>query len=89
MDLKDATRMILTESAAHPDLLRVASSTYDELSTGRQASHTDLTWMLREAGRKGLFPTLTQKHGTDGFNDMVMVLGREIDRQAPVHHRSR
>ncbi|MBC6457192.1 hypothetical protein [Actinomadura sp. HBU206391] len=87
MNLNDATRMILAESAAFPKLLRVTRDAYDELAAGRQVHHTTLNWMVREASRKDLYGVLIQKHGTGTFNDMITVLCREIDRQAPVPSR--
>lgn len=84
MDLMYATRMILAEVEAFPELTGVAREARDELAAGRQVHHTALSWMIREAARKGLYGALIQKHGTDAFHDMVTVVCREIDRQAPV-----
>jgi hypothetical protein len=88
MDLKQATHMILTESAAHPDLLRMARSAYDDLAVGREVHYTTLSALLYESSGKALFDPIRQKYGERAFNDMVLVLGREIDRQAPVVRRS-
>jgi hypothetical protein len=88
MDLMQATRMILTESAPHPDLLRMARSAYDELAAGREVHHTVLSALLWEASGKAVFRLIRRKYGESAFNDMVVVLGREIDRQAPVVRRS-
>ncbi|HEX2316058.1 MAG TPA: hypothetical protein VHJ17_20115 [Thermomonospora sp.] len=87
MDLTDATRMIMAESAAFPELMRVTRDAHDTLAAGRRVHHTALSWMLREASRKDLYGVLIQKHGTGTFEDMVTVLCREIDRQAPVPSR--
>lgn len=87
MELSDATRMILAESAAFPELMRVSRDAYSESAAGRRVHHTALSWMLREASRKDLYGALIQKYGTDAFHDMVTVLCREIDRQAPVPSR--
>ena len=37
MDLQDATLMILTESAAHPEVARLARFAYDTLAAGGEA----------------------------------------------------
>ncbi|MEV4252241.1 hypothetical protein AB0J52_03615 [Spirillospora sp. NPDC049652] len=87
MLLKDATRMILSESADHPELMRLSRRAHDELADGRPVPHTALSEILRMAARKNLFPALRQRHGVPVFEDMVMTLGREIDRQAPVVRR--
>lgn len=87
MNLTDATRIIMTESAAFPELMRVTRDTHDELAAGRQVHYTALNWVVREACRKDLYGVLIQKHGKDAFEDMITVLCREIDRQAPVPGR--
>jgi hypothetical protein len=84
MNLTDATRMIMAESAPAPELMRVTRGTYDELSAGHQVHYATLSWMIREASRKNLYGVLIHKYGKDAFEDMVTVLCREIDRQAPV-----
>jgi hypothetical protein len=89
MDLMDATRIFLSESAAEPDVLRMAQSIYDELWLGHGVSHTDLSAMLGKASEKDLLRPLRQKYGDDTFNDMIMVIAREIDRQRPVPDRPR
>jgi hypothetical protein len=38
--------------------------------------------MHREAGLDGVFNVLTQKYGAGTVRDMILVLEREIDRQA-------
>ncbi|MFD0683919.1 hypothetical protein [Actinomadura fibrosa] len=87
MNLTIATRMILAESAAFPKLMRVARDAYDKFTAGQQVDHRTLSWMVREASRKGLYGVLIQKHGAGVFDDMITVLCREIDRQAPVLSR--
>lgn len=87
MDLTDAARMIMAESAGSPELMRVTRDSYDELAAGRPVHHATLSWMIREASRKDLYGALIQKHGMDAFEEMVVVLCKEIDRQAPVPSR--
>jgi hypothetical protein len=87
MELRDAARMILSESAGHPELLRVTREAHDRLSRGERVAHTDLHWVLKEAARKNVYPALRARYGVPAFDEMVLVLGREIDRQAPVPSR--
>lgn len=87
MNLTDATRMILAESAALPDLMRVTRHAYGELSTGRQVPRSTLRWVLREAGLAGVFDVLKHKHGVNVVKDMILVLDREAGRPAPVGSR--
>ena len=89
MELADATRMVLSESAAHPELLRLARHSHEELSQGRPVRHEVLSEMLREAARKDVYPALVARYGRPAFDAMVMSLGREIDRPAPVPVRAR
>lgn len=89
MELADATRMILSESAAHPELLRLTRHSHEELAQGRPVPYATLSEMLREAARKDVYPALHARYGKAAFDDMVLTLGREIDRQAPVPMRSR
>ena len=81
MNLSDTSRMILAESVVLPDLMKVTTYAYDELSSGRQVPPTTLKWMLREAGLAGVFNVLAQKYGLDTVKDMILGLSREIDRQ--------
>lgn len=87
MELRDATRMILSESAGHPELLRVSRQAHDALAAGRPVPYTELSWMLKEAARKNVYPAVRARYGADAFDGMVVALGREIDRQAPVVRR--
>lgn len=89
MDLMHAIRIFLSESAAEPDVLRIAQSIHDELWLSHQVSHSQLSALLGRASERGLFRPIRQKYGEDTFNDMIMVIGREIDRQAPVPDRPR
>jgi hypothetical protein len=89
MDLMDATRIFLVESAAQPEVMRIAQSIHDQLQFGQQVSHTQLSDMLGKASEKGLFAPIVQKYGEATWNDMIMVIGREIDWQRPVPARPR
>ncbi|XVQ11817.1 hypothetical protein ACQP1W_04295 [Spirillospora sp. CA-255316] len=84
MDLRDAAGMFLAESAPHPELLRLSRHAYDEFAAGRAVDHTVLSEILREGARKDLYGVLKHKYGEQAFEDMIMTLGREIDRLAPV-----
>ncbi|WP_433179195.1 hypothetical protein [Actinoallomurus sp. CA-150999] len=93
MDLKEASYMVLSESAPYQELRSVAQAAYDDFSTGREVPYIALTGMLTEASRKGVLGKLKQRYGYDTFCDMVFVLARETDRQrtiagkAPVRSR--
>jgi hypothetical protein len=65
----------------------VTRQAHDELAAGRRVEHTELSWMLREAARKNVYPALRSRYGVAAFDEMVLVMGREIDRRAPVVRR--
>jgi hypothetical protein len=46
MDLKDATLMILAESAGYPEVARLAQSAYDALAEGDEVAHWVLSDMI-------------------------------------------
>lgn len=77
----------MAEAAPFPELMRVTRNAHGELATGRPVHHQTLGWMVREASRKDLYGVLIRKHGKNAFDEMVTVLCREIDRQAPVPAR--
>lgn len=87
MDLISAARIFVSESAAEPDVLRIAQSVHDQLWLGQQVPYQQLSHLLGRASERDLFAPIRQKYGEDMFNDMIMVIGREIDRQAPVPRR--
>jgi hypothetical protein len=84
MDLKDATHMVLMESTPHTDLRRVTQAIYDDFAVGQEVPYVALIGMINEASRKGVLRTLKHKHSDDAFNDMVVVLLREADRQRTI-----
>jgi hypothetical protein len=84
MDLKEASYMVLSESAPYAELRSVAQAAYDDFSAGREVPYVALKGILTEASRKGVLGKLKQRYGYDTFCDMVIVLGRETDRQRTI-----
>jgi hypothetical protein len=87
MDLKDATLMILSESAAHPGLAKLAQSAYDQLATDRQVDYRVLSDMIGEASGKGVLRAIHRKYGPVARDAIFGPVLREIDRQKPVPPR--
>src|SRR5581483_9945609 len=87
MDPKDATLMILTESAAHPGLAKLTQSAYDQLTAGGEAHYSVLSDMVAEASGKGVLRVIRQKHGAIAHEAIFGPILREIDRQKPVPPR--
>jgi hypothetical protein len=84
MDLKEASYMVLSESAPYAELRSVAKAAYDDFSAGREVPYVALKGILTEASRTGVLGRLKQKYGYDTFCDMVIALGRETDRQRTI-----
>lgn len=74
MNSFDASRMILAESAGMPDLARVAGHVSVELSRGGQVPGDMLSWLVREAGLRGVFDVVARKHGTDVVKNAILAL---------------
>jgi hypothetical protein len=87
MDLKDATLMILAESAAYPRLAELARSAYDQLITAGDVDYHVLSDMIAEASGKGVLRVIGQKHGAIAHGAIFGPILREIDRQKPVPPR--
>jgi hypothetical protein len=87
MDLKDATLMILNESAAHPGLAKLAQLAYDQLSADGEVGYRLLSDLVGEASGKGVLRAINQKYGGTTRDAIFMPILREIDRQKPVRPR--
>jgi hypothetical protein len=87
MDLKDATLMILSESAAHPGLAKLAQSAYDQLTRDEQVDFHVLSDMIAEASGKGVLRAIHRKYGPAARDAIFGPILREIDRQKPVPPR--
>jgi hypothetical protein len=76
--------MLLTESGAHPELARIAQSTYDNLCQGTDVSYEVLNDLLGEASGQGVLGALRQKYSPAAYEAILEPICREIGRQAPV-----
>jgi hypothetical protein len=87
MDLKDATLLLVAESAAHPALASAAQSAYDALASGQPVPFQTLSELIGEASGKGVLRDLRRKYSETAFEAIVFPICREIDRQKPVPPR--
>jgi hypothetical protein len=87
VDLKDATLMILNESAAHPAVAKIAQSAYDQLIRDGEVDYRVLDDMVAEVSGKGVLRAIHQKYSAVAFEAMLAPVLREIDRQKPVAPR--
>ena len=84
MDLKDATLVISGESAAHPDLAKLARSAYDQLNAHGHVDYHVLSDVVEEASGTGVLRAIHKKYGPAGHEAIFGPILREIDRQKPV-----
>ena len=84
MDLKDATLMLLSESAAQPAVASLAKSAYDRLARGEQVDYRLLDELIGEASGKGVLRALHAKYSPTAYEAIIMPILAEIGRQAPV-----
>jgi hypothetical protein len=89
MDLKDATLMVLGESAAHPGLAKLAQSAYDQLTWDGQIDYRILSDLIGEASGMGVLRAIHRKYGPATSDAIFGPILREIDRQKPVPPRDR
>jgi hypothetical protein len=89
MDLKDATLMILNESAAHPSVAKLAQATYDQLASGPEVDYRVLDELVGQASGKGVLRAIRQKYGVTAHEAIFGPILREIDREKPVPPRRR
>jgi hypothetical protein len=87
MDLKDATLMILSESAAHPAVVKLAQSAYDQLITDGGVDYHVLSDLIAEVSGKGVLRAIHRKYSPTAYEAMMMPILREIDRQKPAPPR--
>ena len=89
MELRDATLMLLSESAGYPVVARLAQSAYDQLADGGVPDHRLLSDMIGEASGKGVLRALHRKYSQTAFDAIIMPICSEIGRHAPVPPRQR
>jgi hypothetical protein len=89
MDLKDATLMMLSESADHPAVASIARSAHERLANEEPVDYRLLDDLIGEASGKGVLRALRAKYGPVGFEAIVSPILTEIGRQKPIRSRGR
>ena len=84
MDLKDATLMFLTESAAYPAVAEIAQSAYDRLAEGDEIDYCVLNDLVDEASGKGVLRAMRRKYGPVAFEAIIGPVLQEIGRRKPI-----
>lgn len=89
MDLKDATLMLLSESAGHPAVAAIAQSAYDQLAQDEEIDYRVLDDLIGEASGKGVLRALHQKYSPEAYEAIIMPILAEIGRRKPIRPRER
>jgi hypothetical protein len=84
MDLRDATLMFLTESAAYPAVAELAQSAYDRLTGEGDIDYRVLDELIDEASGKGVLRDMRRKYGPVAFDSIIMPVLQEIGRRKPI-----
>jgi hypothetical protein len=84
MDLKDATLMMLSESADHPAVASLAQSVYERLANEEPVDYRLLNDLIGEASGKGVLRALHAKYSPVAYEAIITPILTEIGRQAPI-----
>ena len=89
MDLRDATLMVLSESAGQPAVACLAQSVYDRLADGEDVDYRLLKELIGEASGKGVLRAIHAKYSPVAYEAIIMPILDEIGRREPVPPRQR
>ena len=90
MDLKDATLMMLNESAdSYPAVASIARNAHERLVNEEPVGYELLDDLIGQASGKGVLRALRAKYGPVGFEAIVSPILTEIGRQKPIRSRGR
>lgn len=84
MDLRDATLMLATESAAHRELAEMAQSVYQDMADGRDVPYESLSEIIGKASEKGVLRAMHRKYSPAAYDAILMPILTEIDQRKPV-----
>ncbi|HTR94710.1 MAG TPA: hypothetical protein VMI73_23520 [Trebonia sp.] len=89
MDLKDATLMVLSESAGQPAVASLAQVVYNRLAEGGDVDYRLLKDLIGEASGKGVLRAIHAKYSPVAYQAIIMPILDEIGRREPVPPRLR
>ena len=84
MDLRDATLMMLHESAGQPVVASLAKVVYDRLMNDEPVDYRLLDELIGEASGKGVLRALHAKYSPVAYDAIISPILTELDRQKPV-----
>lgn len=84
MDLRDATLMMLNESAGQPVVASLAKVVYDRLVNEEPVDYRLLNELIGEASGKGVLRALHAKYSPVAYDAIVSPILSELGRQKPI-----
>ena len=84
MDIRDATLMMLSESAGHPAVASIAQSVYERLVNAEPVDYRLLEDLIGEASGKGVLRALHAKYSPTAYEAIITPILAEIGRQKPI-----
>jgi len=84
MDIKDATLVMLSESAGHPAVASIARAVYDRLVNEEPVDYRLLDDLVGEASGKGVLRALDAKYSPVAYEAVIGPILAEIGRQKPI-----
>jgi hypothetical protein len=89
MELRDATLMMLTESAGHPRLEELAQRAFDSLTDTGEVGYDTLDELIGEASGSGVLRELRHKYSPVAFEALIGPILSEIGRRKPIQSARR
>ncbi|MCW2896391.1 MAG: hypothetical protein QOH87_5178 [Trebonia sp.] len=87
MDLKDATLMMLSESADQPTVASIAQSVYQRLANSEPVDYRLLDELIGQASGKGVLRALHAKYSPAAYEAIIGPILTELGRQKPIRSR--
>jgi hypothetical protein len=84
MDIKDATLVMLSESADHPAVASIAQTVYERLVNQEPVDYRLLDDLVGEASGKGVLRALHAKYSPVAYEAIIGPILAEIGRQKPI-----
>jgi len=89
MDLRDATLVMLSESADYPAVASIAQSVYERLVNEEPVDYRLLDDLVGEASGKGVLRALHAKYSPTAYEAIITPILTELGRQKPIRSRRR
>ena len=84
MELRDATLIVLHESAGHPAVASLAKDVHDRLMNDEPVDYRLLDELVSEASGKGVLRALHARYSPVAFEAIISPILTEIGRRKPI-----